>query len=297
MITAEVVKHSMNPNFPSRELDGEIVTFVLEYPRFIHAELLTHRCFSRNCASSRAIPVERQLKMIEENEAHPIKWGLNKSGMQSEVDHEDPERCRTVWWRAAVQAAEHARRLLKLNLHKQIANRVIEPYVFMRTVLTVNDNYGLKNFFAQRAHKCADPTFQIPAYKMLDAYLKSQPKMSLTHMPFVEETENVISDAIISSAKCAAVSYKRNDDNRTNEEWEKLFNKLVKTNGGPMHLSPLEHCAFASDHILTGHRPSDRSNFRTWNQFRKRFESAHGSSEINLEKILEEREDWVKEFV
>jgi hypothetical protein len=62
---------------------ARITTFILTYPRFIHSELMTHRVFSRNAASSRAIPIKRMIRMIEEQPAMPIEWGTTKPGMQA----------------------------------------------------------------------------------------------------------------------------------------------------------------------------------------------------------------------
>jgi hypothetical protein len=293
MITAEIVMDSLSPYGDSK--DPRITTFVLEYPRIIHSEILTHRCFSRNCASSRAIPVERQLQLIEEREAAPIKWGTNNPGMQSNQDHEDPERCKLAWWKSAVQAVENARRLLKLKLHKQIANRVIEPYVFMRTVLTVNNHYGLMNFFWQRAHKDADPTLQVLAYKMLKAYINSVPAVRTHHAPFVDidsfikegNTERAFK---ISAAKCAAVSYKRDQVDKTDEQWIEMFEtKLVnQPEGSPLHLSPLEHQATAGI--------SRCGNFMSWSQFRLIYEPGCFMF-IDLNKMFNDRPEWVKKFV
>ena len=63
-----------------------IITFELEYPRFIHAEFMAHRLFSRNAASSRAIPVERAMELIKENTAMPSHWGKNQPGMSAKEE-------------------------------------------------------------------------------------------------------------------------------------------------------------------------------------------------------------------
>ena len=67
-ISAEIVADSVN------EHGNRITTMLLTYPRFIHGEVLTHRMFSRNSASSRAIPFEKMYKMVAEDPFIPIAW-------------------------------------------------------------------------------------------------------------------------------------------------------------------------------------------------------------------------------
>ena len=65
------------------ESGKRITTFQLKYPRFIHSEVMTHRVFSRNASSSRAIPVKKMIEQVRNNPAMPIHWGANQSGMQA----------------------------------------------------------------------------------------------------------------------------------------------------------------------------------------------------------------------
>ena len=66
------------------QTDGiRLTTFELEYPRYIHAEIMTHRVFSRNAQSSRAVPVDKQLERVRTSPVLPIEWGANKAGMSS----------------------------------------------------------------------------------------------------------------------------------------------------------------------------------------------------------------------
>ena len=99
-----------------------ITTFELEYHRFIHAELLTHRMFSRNCSSSRAIPLKRMLETTENNLAIPIYYGANKQGMQATEEIEQVGKAKKLWHDAFKSASSYAVKLGDLGLHKQIPN-------------------------------------------------------------------------------------------------------------------------------------------------------------------------------
>src|ERR1700742_2095163 len=123
-ITAKIICDSVS------EAGVRLTTFELMYPRFIHAELMTHRAFSRNAASSRAIPIETMLRRIEENPAMPVFWAANQKGMQAvaEVPDDDWNRetgeastreyVKAYWLEACEDAIYHSRRLAKLGLHK-----------------------------------------------------------------------------------------------------------------------------------------------------------------------------------
>jgi thymidylate synthase ThyX len=67
-------------------LPTQITTMELEYPRIIHSEFMTHRMFSRNAASSRAIPF---YKMKEQLEARPVRFGQANKGMQDKGEDYD----------------------------------------------------------------------------------------------------------------------------------------------------------------------------------------------------------------
>jgi thymidylate synthase ThyX len=216
-----------------------ITTFELEYPRFIHSELMTHRMFSRNAMSSRAIPVDTMIKQVLTAPAMPVEWGLNKSGMQSEGLSDQREVCVNTWTKAAVAASVMATELKDLGLHKQIVNRVLEPYQLMKTVVTATEWY---NFFELRTHKDTQPEFQVLAKLMKEQYDLSTPKelgVLEWHLPYVD-TYNCIEDALkISSSCCAQVSYRKSDDSL--DKAYKIYDRLVESK--PAHLSPFEHQA------------------------------------------------------
>src|ERR1700722_20098868 len=104
MIKAKIIADSINP------CGNRLTTFVLEFPRMILAELNTHRMFSRNSASSRAIPFETMLKSVRENPFIPMRFQKEHKGMQGTeyFESEAHDMCVADWLRArdaAVRAA------------------------------------------------------------------------------------------------------------------------------------------------------------------------------------------------
>lgn len=132
-IKVKIIKDSMSPN------EDRVTTFELEYPRYIHAQLLTHRVFSRNSASSRAIPIEKTLNLIYENPVNPI-WTYNQPGMQGEIVVDPVLKCKMdlVWGKARKEMMENVRELIKLGAHKQDVNRLLEPLRLLRLFLLVH---------------------------------------------------------------------------------------------------------------------------------------------------------------
>ena len=132
-MTAKLIKHSAS------SVNGkEILTFELTYPRIVHSELLTHRIWSRNAASSRAIPIDKLIKLVETDCAMPAEWGLNQAGMQAKGTHLSPRLCKATWLRGAARAVETARELQELGLHKQVCNRPLEAYQFIKYGLLIS---------------------------------------------------------------------------------------------------------------------------------------------------------------
>ncbi len=127
--------------------ESRLTTMELKYPRFIHSEFMTHRVFSRNASSSRAIPVSKLIDQIIANPAMPIHWGKNQPGMQAseehnaEVIHEDPEyrhmSKEEAWLAARDEAVKFAMAFDKAGYHKQIVNRILEPFSHFLNVLCV----------------------------------------------------------------------------------------------------------------------------------------------------------------
>jgi len=253
-----------------------ITTLQLTYPRFIHSEFMTHRVFSRNAASSRAIPVAKMIEQVRTDPAMPIYWGLNQPGMQASKEYDDPVVAETQWFVAARNASYQAEELAKLGLHKQIVNRVLEPFQWMHTIVTATE---WDNFFELRCHSDAQPEFQALANAMRTALGESVPVErcgdmrchGAWHLPYVSDDEraSIATSTLtkLSAARCARVSYLKHDGTAPNgAEDTALFEKLV--GGKPLHASPIEHQAWAA-----GAEDRNSRNFFGWHQYRALFES------------------------
>lgn len=250
-ITAKIICDSIS------EQGVRLTTFEIEYPRFIHGEFMTHRSLSKNSSSSRAIPIQKMLDQIESNMALPIYWGKNKSGMQAveEVSEFDEVKSVLNWERSFNYTKERVLDMVDIGLHKQVPNRLTEPFQMMKVVVTGTD---WDNFFNLRIHKDAQPEICMLAYKMYKAMEESKPyelKEGEYHLPYVnvgwngkgemcyfDEDFNFVEleQAIrLSAASCASVSYRT--EGMTLEKADKIFDMLIKAE--VVHSSPLEHCA------------------------------------------------------
>lgn len=282
MIEAKVIADSLSLG----PVPYRITTFELQYPRFIHGEVMTHRVFSRNAASSRAIPVKKMIEQVRKNPAMPVWWGKNQPGMQAKEELGDYERAlaQDLWCKTAGDMADRAEQFERLGLHKQVANRILEPFQWMKTLVTATD---WDNFYTLRNHPDAQPEFQVLAREMYSAHARSIPvqrQISYTgseygpvvndsdvrswHIPYVSEEERDSYDVWtllkISTARCARVSYlTHGGDKPRNEEDIALYDRLVGST--PIHASPTEHQAYCAISMSKGYQ----SNFRGWTQFRK----------------------------
>lgn len=154
-IKAEVLARSINPQ------GDELITYLLVYPRFIHSELMTHRMFSRNSASSRAIPFGRMVKMVEEDPFIPIAWQKQHTGMQGTeyfTDSDNVEGCKHEWLKARDYAVEQAsvlnEDLGEGGVTKQLCNRLLEPFMWHTVLVTTSvTEESLLNFFELRCPK------------------------------------------------------------------------------------------------------------------------------------------------
>lgn len=293
-ITARIVADSVSP-------EGiRMTTMEIEYPRFILAELNTHRMLSKNSASSRAIPVKAMHEQIKAAPAGPVFWGKNQPGMQAktELTGNDLADAKFIWKRAMEDALHWAWALAdRVGLHKQIANRITEPWMTMKTVISGTE---WANYFWLRDHADAQPEIAELARKMREAYNNSTPQLlnpGEWHVPYVNtyrdthtgvlhyldnSDQYITADEarVISASCCAQVSYRKNDD--TLEKAKKIFDQLI--NSQPCHASPVEHQATPMsetnwecylDYWEPGvtHQTRDgdlwSGNLRGWIQFRK----------------------------
>lgn len=269
-ITAHIVEDSINPQ------GKRITTLVLTYPRFIHSEFMTHRVFSRNAMSSRAVPTKKLLKQIRTNPAKTVHWGANQPGMQADNQLRGWRKTTVVgaWHLGGKLASYMAWVAWKAGAHKQVVNRIVEPWMNMVTVVTATE---WENFFELRDHPDAEPNICRLA-KSIKLAMNINPPKQLDygewHLPFVTELErkhHSLADSIKASvARCARVSYLNHDGTNPSitKDWQ-LYDRLVGAK--PWHASPLEHQA---THMAPGLEDLS-GNFEGWIQYRKLFENNH----------------------
>ena len=287
-IEAKIIADSISPE------GKRLTTMQLRYPKFIHGELMTHRVFSRNAASSRAIPVKRMIEDLRRDPAMPVFWGTNKPGMQAGAEVDDIESCKKIWLAARDQAIVVVESLIEgFQLHKQIANRVLEPWFCINTLVTATE---WDNFYELRVHPDAQPEMRELAQAMLVAQSASTPKELVPgewHLPYADNDEDIDRydgrvDTLrrISVARCARVSYLTHDGKPPNPEDDlALYERLVGSR--PIHASPAEHQATPD----SGHEmpkfddepvapfkwdyPELHGNLVGWQQYRKILEKEH----------------------
>lgn len=243
---------------------ARLITWEIEVHRFVWSEFMTHRTFSRNAASSRAIPVAKQIEMVRSNPATPISWGMNQPGMQAaaEADVNTRNSGEAVWVSAANMATNCAKILSSLGFHKQICNRLLEPFIMMKAVVS-STMPGMDNFYALRLHEAADPHMHELARVMKETQDASVPILRGPgdwHLPYAEDILDIQTAIKISVSCCAQVSYRNLD--QTPEKALAIYERLA--GGVPAHASPFEHQASAAydGNIVSG-------NFVGWLQNRK----------------------------
>lgn len=261
----DVVADSVSP------AGRRITTLACRFPRIILAEINTHRAFSRNAASSRAIPVAKMIAQVKNDPFIPVHWGRNQVGMQArdELQGADLAACRITWLEARDRALDHVEQLTERGLHKQVANRLLEPWMWATSLITATD-WG--NFFALRCHPDAQPEMQVIAGMMRQALRDSRPVTvhpGEWHVPYVDADREICgptgttwaSMLAWSVARCARVSYLNHDGTAPDTSRDVALAARLAESG---HMSPFEHQA------RPGENPDARSgNLRGWIQYRK----------------------------
>lgn len=244
-----------------------LTTFEITYPRLVHSELMTHRMFSRNSASSRAIPIRKVIEQVLIDPVMFVKWGRNQKGMQSgnELSGGPLIEAKIEWLHARDLMVQQAEKLIAIGLHKQNVNRLLEPWMWVTVIVTATD---WSNFFALRYHRDAQPELARIAGMMLRAYKNSWPTLinyGQWHLPYVPDREELLKKysiqelVQISTGRCARVSYLTHSGASDPEADLALYHRLI-SNG---HASPSEHPARAL--------PTSEwcGNFRGFRQHRK----------------------------
>jgi len=279
-----------------------LTTLEATFPRFILAEFNTHRVFSRNSASSRAIPIAKQLRRVLEEPYVPIEFGSNQPGMQAgaPLEGEKREAAEREWLRARDDAVRRVLGLVAdpgalaadadlldllqeveqtirnraqpaewLNVHKQVANRLLEPFMWHTVIVTATE---WDNFWNLRCHPDAQPEIRLIAERMRDAVGVSEPEQLAAgewHLPLVrpEDREQIVSakDLIkVSAGRCARVSYLTHAGKRDLDADIELHDRLLESG----HMSPLEHPARPLSAAELGESEWS-GNFRGWFSYRK----------------------------
>jgi thymidylate synthase ThyX len=278
-----------------------LTTLEATFPRFVLAEFNTHRVFSRNSASSRAIPIAKQLRRVVEDPYVPIEFGSNQPGMQAgpTLGGEKKLAAEREWLKARDDAVRRVLGLIAdpalaakaeplallaqveeaqkaqarpdewLNVHKQVANRLLEPFMWHTVIVTATE---WDNFLNLRCHPDAQPEIRLIAEKMrtaMDASSPAELDWDDWHLPLVRpedreegaSTEDLIK---VSAGRCARVSYLTHAGKRDLNADIELHDRLLASG----HMSPLEHPA----RPLSAAQLEDNEwcgNFRGWCSYRK----------------------------
>jgi hypothetical protein len=267
MYSAKVVADSIGPS------GVRLLSVLCSYPLMVHAEDLRHRCFSFSVASNRAIPTRLIIRQVIDDPVIPIWFGKNQGGMSAreELTGWRLRVARWAWLAARWPAIAIVWLMLRIGLHKQIANRILSPWQWV-TVLKTGTDWD--NFFALRCHPDAQPEMRRIAEMIRDAIAESKPREigeGGWHLPFVSVNELLreyehgedddVSErtlCLFSSARCARVSLARQNERKSSKDEIAMAEKLMKSG----HFSPFEHQAQAL--------PDQRrcANLRGWLSFR-----------------------------
>lgn len=275
--SARVILDSLHPDGVSRVTTMEVVLW-----RFTLSEFNTHR-WSRNSASSRAIPLAKQIERVKADPAIPVSFPAERKGMQGGEELTGAARQDAIraWLTARDQAVALAEYLGDLGVHKSVANRLLEPFLWHTVICTAHADGGgasYANFWALRCNPLAQPEMRAAAEAMKAAYERSKPGRLMYgdwHLPLVEDydyyelldrhgnDDGMEKAKRISAARCARVSYLTHDGRRDWEADLALAERLANPGDGAPHASPFEHVC----RPLTDGEPQ-RGNLIGWRQFR-----------------------------
>jgi hypothetical protein len=284
-------------------LSPPIYTVRGRMPRCIWPEALTHRKFGRNARSSRAVPIQTMINEIRTNPFLPWHWGKNQKGMQAseecdqqvlvdwdcEIDREDWLSREEAWLSARDSAVHLAERFNEAGYHKQVVNRLLEPFMWIDVIITSTD---WANFEWLRNHSDAEPHLQDWAKLCMDA-IRSCEVTELSpgewHLPYItgEDTEAAymgfgesevgVVEGLewlrqISAARCARISYKPFDGDPSYDRELQRYAGLVSSDH--IHASPMEHQAmpdtgFKRNVTQKYNNPELHGNLNGWIQYRK----------------------------
>lgn len=266
------------------ENGDRIITYEIELGKSYLAQFNTHKMISKNVSSSRAIPTTKLIDKTEENPSKILWFGKNQSGMvaEDELGEEEKIQVQALWEEARKTNIEFARKFAELKLHKQITNRILEPYSNATIICTGTD---WLNFFALRCKPDAQPEIRDVAMRMLREYYTNKPQLlkpGQYHLPYLrgdDFNEDLETQLKVSVARCARVSYLTHDGERALAKDIELYTRLLESG----HMSPFEHQATPKD---LGDR-SYSGNLKGWTQFRKTLVNENKSNIPSLEEVEE----------
>lgn len=267
---------------------NRLTTFELVYHRTVHSEVMTHRVFSRNASSSRAVPIKRLIQEAMDNPAVPLHWGAHQPGMQAhlELTGRRLDAVKSAWFHARDAAVEQATYMAQEGAAKQLVNRLLEPFTHIKVVCSATE---YENFFALRRHEDAQPEIKMLADLMWEAREASTPNLLLPgqwHLPYttdddwiaageLEASTGVPSHDIVKKISCAMLartSYNNHDGTKRDILKDiALHDKLLVQT--PLHASPAEHIATPDaivqfDDGYEWRNDHEHKNFRGWRQYR-----------------------------
>lgn len=259
---AEVIQHSVSPE------GKEIITFSVKYGLIVHSEWIRHRLLSNSVKSNRAVSMKQIRKEVIEDPYVPIKFGGQQAGMVA-IDEDQfgyAKVCRWLWKNSRWGAVGVHWLFEKLKLHKEITNRILNPWQWVRSTTTATD---YDNFYKLRLHKDAQKDINVIAKAMHEALQLSEPMLINAgeyHVPYVSrrrtgngELEYYDSDGTqlntqqaieASCARCARSSYDNHDGTKASyfnratakgRSDQEIYQDLI--NSDPVHGSCGEHQA------------------------------------------------------
>ena len=291
MFNAKILADSTKiSNFDYAGIISRLITAQLTFPRIVLAEFNTHRKFSRNAASSRAIPITKMIKDVQENPFVPIHWGKNQKGMQANevLGSDDSAACEMDWMLHRDESINRVESMISHGLHKQIANRLLEPWMWV-TVIATGDAGAWSNFFALRCHPDAEPHIQKVAYMARDIMdigdnpMYISPKSNILkegewHLPLIgfpgDEFLSIEDKIKVSVGRCARVSYLTHDGIRDVQADIDLHDRLRQSK----HFSPFEHVAQAIIYGDPNFKGQNGNFSKSWIQYRKTLSGEYQSN-------------------
>jgi hypothetical protein len=219
--------------------ERRILTLSCDYPRFIHPQVMTYGLIRKSTSSSRAIPVKRQLELLEAGAFYiPKRLSKNEPGMGAKAFLGDADNA--VALDLIEGHLEASKRLMEqlgaIGVHKQHANRYLEPFLITRCTMTASLE-AFQHLIAQRDvdHE-VQPEMRALAVAMREAIAGSRPQYRPFHIPYFEGATPTESDVYYAVARAARDSYLRED---VSEEFMGRLKQLWDDG----HLGPFEHVA------------------------------------------------------